>query len=348
MSPHAGVRRSLSWAAGAVAAGTALAACQPISLSAAGGDSTGPSAATAAIAPGLVTAPEQGYQPIYDFITSAHHTLDMTMYELVDTTAEQDLVRDAERGVRVRVVLDHHLEKKNNQAAFRHLTEHGVHVAWANTHYASTHQKTITVDDSTSAIMTGNLTSRYYSTTRDLGVMDNTPADVTAIEQTFDADFAGMVATPPNGADLMWSPTTAEPDMISLINSARQSLQVENEEMGLSAVESALIAAAHRGVDVRVTMTRSSDWTDASDKLVRGGVHVATYSSSASLYIHAKVIVRDAGQPDAKAFVGSENFSSASLTRNRELGLTLTAPAILTALHDTLGHDYFAAAQWTA
>lgn len=348
MSPHSSVRRSLLWAAGAVAVGTALAACQPISLSAVGGDSTGPSAATAAIAPGLVTAPEQGYGPIYDFITSAHHTLDMTMYELVDTTAEQDLAKDAERGVRVRVVLDHHLEKKNNQAAFSYLTEHGVHVAWANTHYASTHQKTITVDDSTSAIMTGNLTSRYYSTTRDFAVMDSTPADVTAIERTFDEDFAGTVATPPNGADLVWSPTTAEPDMIALINSAQQSLQVENEEMGLSAVESALIAAAHRGVDVRVTMTRSSDWTDAFDKLVRGGVHVATYSSSASLYIHAKVIVRDAGQPDARAFVGSENFSSASLTRNRELGLTLTTPTIVTALHDTLGHDYSAAEQWTA
>ena len=347
MSPHHRVRRGLLSAAVCVTVGAALAACQPISLSA-GGGGTGSAGGTAATAPGLVTAPEQGYQPIYRFIASAHHTLDMTMYELVDSTAEQDLARDARRGVRVRVILDHHLEKKHNQAAFDYLTRHGVHVAWADTRYAATHQKTITVDDSTSAIMTGNLTSRYYSTTRDFTVLDSTPADVTAIERTFDADFTGHATTPPNGADLVWSPTTAEPDLLAVINSAHRSLQVENEEMGLSAVESALVAAARRGVDVQVTMTRSSDWTDAFDRLVRAGVHVATYSSSASLYIHAKVIVADAGQPDARAFVGSENFSSASLTRNRELGLTLTTPAIVTALHDTLAHDHGAAQEWTA
>lgn len=323
-------------------AAVVLAACRVPDLSTPAAST--PATPTAGTAAGLVTEPDQGYQPIYAFITSAHRSLDMTMYELVDPTAEQDLAADAQRGVVVRVILDRNLEQSHNQPAFTFLSGHGVHVAWANPTYAATHQKTITVDGTTSAILTGNLTSQYYSTTRDFAVMDATPADVAAIERTFAADFAGTAVTPPNGADLVWSPTTAQPDLIGVINNARSSLQVENEEMGNSTIEKALIAAAGRGVNVQVIMTRATEWKDDFDKLTSAGVHVATYANSASaLYIHAKVVIAD----DALAFVGSENFSTASLTRNRELGITIGTPSIVAALHTTLAHDYAAAQPWT-
>ncbi len=343
---HGGRRGLVRIAVAVVLSAAALTSCKAIGVSLGSGPA-GSDGDTAATAAGLVTAPDQGYQPIYGFMESAHRTLDMTMYELVDTTAEQDLAKVAQRGVRVRVILDHHLEAKNNKAAFDYLSAHGVHVAWANTRYASTHQKTITIDDTESAILTGNLTSRYYSTTRDFAIIDRTPSDVTAIEQTFNADFSHTYPfTPPDAADLVWSPTNAESSMLTVINHAEHSLQVENEEMAVSGIEDALIDAVHRGLTVQVTMTRSSDWTDDFDKLVRGGVKVATFSSSASLYIHAKVIVADAGLPGARALVGSENFSTTSLTRNRELGLTVTTPDVVAALHDTLAHDYSAAEQW--
>ncbi len=41
--------------------------------------------------------------------------------------------------------------------------------------YDVTHQKTITVDGDVSAVMTLNLTSEYYSTTRDFAVIDRDP-----------------------------------------------------------------------------------------------------------------------------------------------------------------------------
>jgi phosphatidylserine/phosphatidylglycerophosphate/cardiolipin synthase-like enzyme len=304
--------------------------------------------APAGTAAGLVTDPEQGYQPIYAFITSAHTSLDMTMYELVDKTAEQDLAADAERGVRVRVVLDRNREQKSNQPAFTYLTAHKVQVAWANKRYLATHQKTITVDDRKSVILTGNLTSRYYSTTRDFAVEDLTATDVAAIERTFAADFSGASITPPTGADLVWSPTTATPDMLAVINGAKSSLQVENEEMSSKSIENALIAAAGRGVTVEVSMTRATEWSDDFDRLVKGGVRVATYSASAKLYIHAKVIIADAGHSGARVFLGSENFTTASLSRNRELGLTVGTPTVIDALHATLLKDFTAATRWTS
>ena len=87
------------------------------------------------------------------------------MYELADPTMESDLVADARRGVKVRVLLDTNREQSRNMAAFDTLRAGGVKVVWADTSYEATHQKTISVDDAKSLILTGNLTSEYYTTT---------------------------------------------------------------------------------------------------------------------------------------------------------------------------------------
>ena len=58
----------------------------------------------------------------------------MTMYELSDTTAEEDLVAAEARGVDVRVILDEK-EKSTNDAAYDYLTDNGVSVVWSWTKY---------------------------------------------------------------------------------------------------------------------------------------------------------------------------------------------------------------------
>lgn len=296
----------------------------------------------------LVTQPQQGYTAIYDLMNNAQKTIDLTMYELTDTTTENDLVNAAARGVTVRVVLDTNRERTHNQPAFTLLSGKGVHVVWADTTYAATHQKTLTVDGATSAIMTGNLTSQYYATSRDFAVVDTTASDVAAIEKVFDADYAHSPVSPGDGADLVWSPTDAQPQLLALINGATTSLQVENEEMGLPAVTTALEQAAGRGVAVQVIMTNTADdYATEFDALTAAGVEVGTYAASASLYIHAKAVVADYGHTGAKVFLGSENFSSASLTKNRELGLITTDSAVLTSAHNTLASDYAGATPWS-
>jgi cardiolipin synthase len=295
----------------------------------------------------LITAPDQGYTPIYTFINSATKSVDMTMYELQDTTAENDLAADAARGVTVRVILDTNLEKSNNTAAFNFLSAHGVNVVWANTTFAATHQKTITVDGTDSAIMTGNLTSQFYATTRDFAVIDSNQIDVNAIEKVFNADFAHTAITPTDGDNLVWSPTDSQTQILALINGATKTLQVENEEMGLPAVTTALENAAKRGVNVQVIMTNTGDeYATEFDALKAAGAHVSTYTGETPIFIHAKAILADFGTTAAKVFLGSENFSSASLTRNRELGLISKDSAILTSTHTTLTNDFTGATPW--
>jgi phosphatidylserine/phosphatidylglycerophosphate/cardiolipin synthase-like enzyme len=296
----------------------------------------------------VLTEPAAGIGPIYGLITGAHSSVDLTMYELADPTAERDLAAAAARGVDVRVILDQHLERSRNTAAYDYLTAHGVHVHWgpAGTTY---HQKTLTVDGRTSVVMTLNLVASDYAGTRDFAVIDTASADVKAIVATFDADFSGTAITPPDGTDLVWSPTNAQSSVLSVINGATRTLAVEDEEMDDPAVTSALASAAHRGVNVKITMTADSEWDQAFNQLAKAGVHIRLYrDSSGTLYIHAKAIVADAGRSDQRVLVGSQNFSVASLDYNRELGILTSAPAIVGAIANTLASDYARAATYSA
>jgi cardiolipin synthase len=295
----------------------------------------------------LLTEPGSGIGPIYKLITGARHSVDLTMYELADPTAEADLAADAARGVDVRVLLDRHLEKARNTSAYNYLNAHRVHVRWApaGTTY---HQKTLTVDNATSVVMTLNLVASDYSGTRDFAVIDTGRADVAAIAATFNADFAGQAVTPPDGADLVWSPTNARASVLSVINGAKHTLAVEDEEMDDPAVTAALAAAARRGVHVSITMTADSEWDQAFTELARAGAHIRLYRDASSvLYIHAKAIVADAGRSGQRVLVGSQNFSVASLGYNRELGILTSNPGIVAAIAATLARDYAGAASYS-
>jgi phosphatidylserine/phosphatidylglycerophosphate/cardiolipin synthase-like enzyme len=280
--------------------------------------------------------------PLYALVIGAQKTIDMTMYELVDTTFSADLVAACGRGVKVRVVLDQNLEKTSNTAAYKQLNgAPNCSAVWANPVYRATHQKTITVDGSVSAILSLYLTSRYYKTTRDFGLVENDPADVAAIEATFNQDYVAAAVSPGSGDDLIWSPTTAQAALLGIVNGATKTLLVENEEMSASNIVSALEAAAKRGVAVNIAMTDNTSYATqfAALKAAGCGVHVYPNTTTA-LYIHAKALVADYGLSTQKIYMGSINFSIASMTGNRELGLYITDAAAAQSLNATIASDY--------
>ena len=349
--------RAPKLAAVAAAAILALAGCKGLPAAgagASGGGASGGSASGGGAAPAapaqsgaLITEPQAGFSPVYHLIKHAKHSIDLTMYEFSDTKAEHDLAAAAQRGVTVKVVLDQR-EKSQNSAAFGYLKSHGVKVVWSSTRFEYTHQKTLLVDGSTAVIMTANLTSEYYSSTRDFLVMDTKAADVAAIAQVFNADFAHRSVQPSDGRDLVWSPTSSQGKLLALIGGATKSLRIYSEEMGDTTIEDALIKAANRGVNVKICGENESGEYDSDfSRLAAAGVHISYYSSSHGFYIHGKVIEADYGTGHARVFIGSENFSSTSLNSNRELGLITANQKVLTAIARTFAGDYRNGKHWS-
>jgi phosphatidylserine/phosphatidylglycerophosphate/cardiolipin synthase-like enzyme len=114
---------------------------------------------------------------------------------------------------------------------------------------------------------------------------------------------------------------------------------VENEEIDSAAIEQALSSDARRGVDVKVVLTYSSEWSSALAALERAGVHVSTLNSS-QVYIHAKVICVNCTASSGTVFIGSENFSTSSLSYNRELGVVTTSLIAVRAVESAVNSDY--------
>ena len=295
----------------------------------------------------LYTEPDDGFSWLYDQINNAQSSIDMTMYELSDTTAEQDLAAAEERGVDVRVILDAR-EESTNKAAYDYLTENGVSVVWSWDEYYYTHEKSVVFDNTTADVMTLNLTSEYYSTSRDFAVADTDANDVDAIVNVFNADYAHDSVTPGAGDDLVWSPTTSETDLLGLINNAKDSLQIFSEEMDDSSVVSALCDAADRGVTVQlVGENEDGEYDSEYSELYGCGVQISYYSSSTGFYIHGKAILADYGQSTSEIFIGSQNFSNTSLTENRELGLIINDQSIESSINSTFNTDFGNGTPWT-
>jgi HKD family nuclease len=302
--------------------------------------------------------------PLYTFINGAQKTIDMTMYEMQDTTFTADLIARCNAGVKVRVLFSSSVASSSS-TAYNALNTAGSNCAAENssTAFTNTHQKTITIDAATStaqtAIMSLNLQSQYYSTTRDFAMIENDPADIAAIEATFAQDWAAGTPyggsqgasdfsyQPPAGDNLIWSPTTAQAAMLALINNAKSTILLENEEMSAPNIVSALEAACQNGVTVHIAMVNSSTSSPYSSyatnfkALEAAGCGVRTYpDTQTGIYIHAKALIADYGLSTQKVYMGSINYSTASMTQNRELGMYITdAPSIAT-LYSVLSTDY--------
>lgn len=287
----------------------------------------------------VLIEPRAGMLPIDELLRAAKKSVDLVMYELEDRRIESILAADARRGVDVRVILNEHFTESDNAPAFAYLRSRGVQVRWASSRFDITHEKSAVIDGTTALVMTMNFQPQYYATTRDVVVIDTIPADVEAISRTFGDDWDGSGAPAMAGADLLWSPG-AEQTLLDLIGSARHSILIENEEMDEPYIEGALEAAARRGVKVMVVMTADPTYDEAFSELRQSGVVIRLFPSSyRSLYIHAKVIDVDPGYADARVFVGSENFSVASLLYNRELGIVTSEPAIVDELASMVLED---------
>jgi cardiolipin synthase len=291
----------------------------------------------------LIQEPDAGYTPIVGLIGAATRSVRVTMYELTDPAAVEALVEAKSRGVDTRVILDAAFHgRATNATAFAELSDAGVGVKWAPNGVIY-HQKTITVDDATAAVGTGNLTPQYYPTSRDAWVLDTDPVDVAAIAATFDTDYtAAPAGRPPQASTapaLIWSPA-ARAAFLQRIDAAQRSVDITSEELKDRAVISALDKAARRGVGCRIVLTENPAWAKAVAEVSSAGcsVHLLPATPTA-LYMHEKVLLTDGD----KLVIGSQNLSTTSLLENRELSLALdtsVASDVVAAVAATFAADF--------
>lgn len=290
--------------------------------------------------------PDTGNQLIVNAIAEAQQSVWVEMYLLTDRTIINALEAAAHRDLDVRVMLESHPYGSSGTIAptqtLDRLRAAGVKAQETSPDFALTHEKCMILDGNVVYIMTANFTRSALGgtssvTNREYGIIDTKQQDVQAVQNIFNADWNRTNAQfdDPN---LVVSPVNSRNDFTALINSAHSTLLIEAEEMQDNGIEQALVNAAQRGVKVQVILpspgNSSSDSNSSGISVIKqGGV---TVKEDARLYMHAKIIVVDGHT----AFVGSENISTASLERNRELGIIVSEPSVLNTLQQTFQQDW--------
>lgn len=355
--------------AGVFAASISAGACSPAALTTAGpagqgGDPAGPDAidggdpdASAAPPDGaappdagprlaftsavrIIVEPSDSGAAMRAAINGATRSVHVAMYLVTAQSFIDALVGRKNAGKDVKVVLNQTFPSglNENQAAYDKLRAAGVSVVWAPASFQFMHAKTILVDAAEAWIMTMNATFTSPTDNREFLAVDTDAQDVAQAEALFAADFTGQSAAPPGKLLVSPGPDTREL-LKALIGSATRSVDVEAETISDGQIVDALIAAKAAKRSVRVVIDDNPAPTQqqqiAVSDLKAKGIPVVKVTTPE---IHAKAIVVDG----ARAYVGSQNLTTNSLTRNREVGVLFDKASEVGKVAGAIAQDFAA------
>lgn len=296
----------------------------------------------------LSITPHDGHSLFNDNIDRATSTIDMIMYHLTDNESVKHLTAAQDRGVKVRIILDKKaMTSPSSKAIFDLLTQHGVEVRPSSQAFSISHAKSAVFDNSWALVTSINLTRTDWYT-RDFGIRTEDSNVVAEFESVFATDWDNAQNNTGNTPQLTvgklaWSPVNSKDKILGLINSARQSIFLEVENLGDRDVLAALENKAKSSVKVIVVVpacvegggTRNLPFmNELASAGVEARLSVPPYTGS-NPYIHAKAITVDS----TVFYVGSENFSYNSLTAAREAGIIERSPSIAATIQDTILGD---------
>ena len=266
-------------------------------------------------------------------IDGAQSTLDIQMYLFTVRALADKIVAAKQRGVTVRVLLDP--DHAGNANVTPILTSGGVNWKNAPSLYTYSHAKYVIADRSQAVIMSMNWNADAMVNERNYGVVDRDPEDIADLQAVFEQDWAianGQQATAPDltCTRLIVSPTNSKARLIEHIRTATTKLDVEVMYVSETSIRNEIIAAKNRGASVRVIINDPAD--ESVTYFKNAGIPV---KEPGPFYLHAKLIVAD-----NVAFVGSENMSYTSLSKNREVGVLVFEPSAYQTIQTQFDTDW--------
>jgi cardiolipin synthase len=227
------------------------------------------------------------------------------------------------------------------------------------------HGKMVLADSRYALLSTGNFNSSSLcnraenpsACNRDYTMVTTDATAVRTLETIFEKDLKGtrydvteVLAS--SGTDKVTvSPDSMSP-LVAFIRSAKKTVQIQNQYLKDPTLNAAIVDAAKRGVQVFVMVSSAcsygkpsandiAQWTQIYGAFDKAKVNTRIFTRNITVngvkgYLHAKTILVDS----ARAWVGSVNGSTTSLSNNREYGMFFNDPAEVKKLATFLYSDY--------
>lgn len=291
----------------------------------------------------LIVQPDEGAAPVIEFIRSARTSLILKQFTFTHPEILQALLESHAAGVAVRVMLNAKRSggDRANDETFAALEKAGVPVHWSNPDFYVTHEKSMVADGSRAMVATYNLCEKYFTRTRDYGLIVENTAQAAQITECFDADWNRTAWTPSTDTGLVWSNSGSRLAIARFIDAAKESLLVQHPKFVDAAVLDRIVDAASRGVKVRVLCggrhgISECDILDtfASLRIMRRAG--AKIHKQKKLRVHAKLLVADG----KRAFLGSMNLDRSAFDLRRELGIAIQSHEVVSKLIETFHYDW--------
>jgi phosphatidylserine/phosphatidylglycerophosphate/cardiolipin synthase-like enzyme len=214
-------------------------------------------------------------------------------------------------------------------------------VQWASPNFYVTHEKSVVVDERVALVATFNMCDKYFTRTRDYGVITDNPLHVAQIVEVFNADWDHADWTPTRYDGLLWSNSNSRLHMARFIDTAKHRLAIQHPKYVDAVILDHIAAAAGRGVNVHVLCGGRHGISDVDvldtfaslRTLGRFGVKVRKQKN---LRVHAKLLIVD----DVHALVGSMNIDRSAFDLRRELGIAILQQDIVTKLKSVFDEDW--------
>jgi cardiolipin synthase len=297
----------------------------------------------------LIVQPDDTVLPVLDLIDQAKRSLTVKQFTLDEPRIVRGLLDAHRRGVGVRVMLNPHRSSgdRANDKTYAALKRARVPVQWTNPAFFVTHEKSMVIDGTRSLIATFNFVEKYFTETRDYGIVTSDRREVGQVVAGFEADWKRKRFAPDERTGLLWSTSNSRRLMARFIDDAKKSLWVQHPKFVDTTVVARLVDAHARGVHVKVLCggkhgISETDIPDTFSSLrifERFGIKVHRQKRPK---LHAKLLIAD----DGRALIGSMNIDRSAFDVRRELGIVVDDAPVIKRLLKVFDGDWDGSHRW--
>lgn len=287
----------------------------------------------------LIISPYGAKQKLIELLSEAKYTIRIRIYQLDDPNIIQLLRNKAYLGVSVYIIVENAVYGDEEGGGYEDLQEdlQGSNIHLQTDEHLGTnfmHAKTILIDDTTYIISTANMTYPSFFMNREYRFVGHDTGTVESLIRMFHQDrenspSSGSVILP---EALRICPYNCREQVMDMLDAATTAIRIEAQYLEDDAIQAKLEEKIAQGTEVDLLRGKYQN-RDTLWDIVNNSRFLADPN------IHAKNILID----DEFLYIGSMNLSTNAIENNREIGIVVADPSVVSKFNHQFDLDRDAA-----
>ena len=270
-------------------------------------------------------------------INLAEKRVYLEVYIFTEKRILEALKKAHKKWVDVQVILEKnpYLAPRLNDRRFQDLEKIWIPVYWSNSqNYTLNHSKFLIID-SELIVSTGNISYSTFTKNRDFFLFIKDTEILKQFLEIFSHDKEGYIFSPYH-ENLILSPWYAREKITKIFLGAKESLYLYFQYLQDTDLEEILVEKSQEGIDIKIVVDDDfyEKYEEKIDFLQEQGIEIVKYHSSV---MHAKAILVD----KKTLVIGSINFSSYSLDKNRETAVITSDKEVIKSFYRIFLQDFY-------